>query len=201
MNNTDLEDNVEDNLDLPTVLVTDETGRGLSCYVEHSLQLKEGSYAVLLPVDTPVCFFTWLNEEDEEPVLIEDEVEIGTIYPLAKAVLEEQNLTLHWTAFTLTVSGDVPEVEEDDDDYGYEPEDANGTSHEAFQLLAEFFHKDQEYAVCAPLDPFLILARMEQGQPQILEPEELDRIQPILEEYLAGQLDIDKLEDDFAEEE
>lgn len=194
MNNTELEDNI----DLPTVLVTDETGRALSCYVEHSLQLKEGSYAVLLPVDTPVCFFAWLNEDDEEPVLIEDEVEIGAIYSLAKAVLEEQNLTLHWTAFTLTVSGDVPEVE---DDYGYEPEDANGTSHEAFQLLAEFFHEDQEYAVCAPLDPFLILARMEQGQPQMLEPEELERIQPILEEYLAGQLDIDELEDDFDEEE
>jgi len=196
LNNTEL----EDNMDLPTVLVTDDVGRALSCYVEHSLQLKEGSYAVLLPVDTPVCFFAWLNEDDEEPVLIEDEVEIGAIYPLAKAVLEEQNLTLHWSAFTLTVSGDVPEVEEEDD-YGYEPEDANGTSHEAFQLLAEFFHEDQEYAVCAPLDPFLILARMEQGQPQILEPEELERIQPILEEYLAGQLNIDKLEDDFDEEE
>ena len=157
MNNTEL----EDTMDLPTVVVTDEVGRALPCYVEHSLQIKEGSYVVLLPVDTPVCVFAWLNEDDEEPVLIEDEAEIGTIFPLAKAVLEEQNLTLHWSAFTLTVSGDVPEVEEEED-YGYEPEDANGTSHEAFQLLAEFFYEEQEYAVCSPLDPFLILARMEQ---------------------------------------
>jgi hypothetical protein len=188
-------------MDLPTVTVKDEAGRSLSCYIEHSLQLKEGSYVVLMPVDVPVEFFTWNDDEDgEELLLIETDAEIEALYPIAKAVLAEQNIDLHRSAFTLTVSGEVPDLEDEEEDYGYEPEDANGTSHDSFQLLAEFFHNDQEYAVCAPLEPVLILARMVQGQPQVLEEDELERIQPVLEEYLAGQL-IETIEEDEEEDE
>lgn len=190
-------------MDLPTVTIEDEAGRSLSCYIEHTLQLKEASYVVLMPVDTPVCLFAWSDDENEDPLLIETDAEIQKLYPIAKAVLEEQNMDLHWSAFTLTVSGEVPDLEEEEEeDYGYDPEDANGTSHEAFQLLAEFLHQDQEYAVCAPLNPVLILARMEQGQPRFLEDDEIERIQPVLEEYLAGQLieTIEEEDEDFEEE-
>lgn len=187
-------------MDLPTVTVTDKAGRSLSCYIEHSLQLKEGSYVVLMPVDIPVEFFAWSDDEDdEELILIETDAEIEVLYPIAKAVLAEQNIDLHRSAFTLTVSGEVPDLEDEDEDYGYEPEDANGTSHDSFQLLADFFYNDQEYAVCAPLEPVLILARMVQGKPKVLEGEELNLIQPILEEYLAGQL-IETIEEDEGEE-
>ena len=186
---------------LPTVVVTDESGRSLSCYVEHSLQLKDKSYVVLFPVDTPVYLFAWSDDEEEEPEIIEEEEDIEVLYPIAKAVLEEQNMVLHWTAFTLTVSGDIPE--EEDEEYGYEPDDVNGTSHEAFQFLAEFYHEDQEYAVCMPLEPVLILARMENGKAYVLEEEELIQIQPILEEYLDSQahraIEEDE-EEDFSEE-
>lgn len=193
-------------MDLPTVTVKDKTGRSLSCYIEHSLQLKEASYVVLMPVDTPVYLFVWSDDESDDPFLVETDTEIETVYPTAKAVLAEQNINLHWSAVILTVSGEVPDLEEEEEeDYGYEPEDANGTSHEEFQLLAEFLHQDQEYAVCIPLNPVLILARMEQGQPQLLEDDEIERIQPVLEEYLAGQLietiEEDEGDEDFTEEE
>lgn len=186
-------------MDLPTVVVKDDAGRSLSCYIEHSLQLKEASYVVLMPVETPVYLFAFDDEDSEDPSIIEADDDIAALYPIAKAVLEEQNMALHWSAFILTVSGDVPDLEEEEEDYGYDPEDANGTSHEAFQLLAEFLHEDQEYAICAPLNPVLILARMVQGQPQVLEDDELERIQPLLEEFLAGQV-IDMIEEDDEEE-
>jgi hypothetical protein len=194
-------------MDLPTVVVKDDAGRSLPCYIEHSLQLKEASYVVLMPVDTPVYLFAFDDEESEDPLIIEADEDIAALYPIAKAVLEEQNMVLHWSAFSLTVSGDVPDLEEEEEDYGYDPDDANGTSHEAFQLLAEFLHEDQEYAICAPLNPVLILARMVKGQPQVLEEDELERIQPLLEEFLAGQVidmieeDDEDDEDDFDEEE
>lgn len=187
-------------MDLPTVTVKDQAGRSLSCYIEHSLQLKEGSYVVLMPVDIPVEFFAWSeDEEEDELILVETEEEIEALYPIAQAVLAEQNIDLHRSAFTLTVSGEVPDLEEEED-YGYEPDDANGTSHDSFQLLADFFYNEEEYAICAPLEPVLILARMVQGQPQVLEGEELERIQPVLEEYLAGQL-MNTIEEDEGEDE
>ncbi len=194
---------VED-LDLPVVVVTDNQGRSLPCYVEHSLQLDEESYVILQPVDIPVYVFAWLDEEGDEPTVVEEEEHLKAVYPHAQAVLEEQNIKLHWSAFTLTVSGEIPEVDEEDyDDYGYDAQDENGMSsaQETFQLLAEFCYDDQDYAVCTPLDPVLIVARMEQGEAQVLEGEELDAIQPFLESYLSSQLDLEHMDDEDLDEE
>jgi hypothetical protein len=59
--------------------------------------------------------------------------------------------------------------------------------------LATFYHNDQEYAIYTPLDPYFILARLdEKGVPHLLSPEELKRLEPLLpmiEDQLFDELE------------
>ncbi len=168
-----------------SVTVTDEFGRSLACYIEHSFELNHENYVLLLPVDAPVEIFAWAeDDDDEEPIAIEDPDEIDEIFETAKAVLEEQNLTLKRTAVTLTVSGELPELEDEPES----PED-EAEEYEELQLLASFYHEEQEYAIYTPLDPFFILARLdENGEPQLLSDEELEKLEPMLPS-LEGMLE------------
>jgi hypothetical protein len=179
-------------MDAPTITLTDEKGRTLTCYIEHSLKLAEQEYVLLLPVDSPVEIFAWKEDDDEDEesaTPISEEATIDEIFPIAKAVLEEQNLTLKRTAITLTVEGDLPDLDEEDEIEFDEEEDLE----QELQLLASFYHHEQEYAVYTPLDPFLILARLDdEGQPQLLSPEEMQKLEPLLP-MLEDQL-FDELE-------
>lgn len=178
-------------MDVETVTVTDNDGRTLVCTVEHSLDLDGQEYVLLLPVDSPIEIVAWQGEgDDEEAVPVENDDEIELLFPIAKVVLEEQNLTLKRTAVVLTVEGELPESEEEEfeDEESEEYEDE-----EELQFLASFYYEDQEFGVYAPLDPFFILARMDANdQPQLLSPEELEKIEPLLpmiEEQLLDQFE------------
>jgi hypothetical protein len=168
----------EPNMDAEIVTITDETGRSLVCTIEHSLDLEGEAYALLLPVDTPVEIIAWQeNGEEEEAVPIEDDGQIDLLFPLAKVVLEEQNLILKRTAVTLTVEGDLPDFDEEENDVnenGFEPDE------EELQFLASFYYEEQEFGIYAPLDPFFVLARMDNDQPKLLSKEELEKIEPLL---------------------
>jgi hypothetical protein len=176
----------EDDLDIngETVVLTDsETGRTIACSIERYLELDNQDYALLLPIDTPVEIFEWQgsDEEDEEALPVEDEEIIDKVFAIAKAVLEEQNLTLKRTAVMLTVEGDVTTLDEEDEEdlLDLPPEDEEDV--EELQLLASFYHEEQEFAVYAPLDPCFILVRMdEDNQPRLLSPEELKKLEPML---------------------
>jgi hypothetical protein len=169
----------EEDFDAPTVVLTDDTGRSLNCYIEHSIDIEGQDYVFLLPVDSPVEIFAWQEEGDEEEAIpVEDDAEIERIFPIARAVLQEQNLELKRTAVTLTVEGDLPELNEEDLEVADEGE---AGEQEELQLLASFYDEEQEYAIYAPLDPFFILAKMDaDGQPKLLSPEELSKIEPML---------------------
>jgi len=178
------------------VTLTDESGRHLNCSIEHSLDVEGSEYLLLMPVDTPVEIVAWDDEEDEESTdatLLEDDAEIDLVFSDAQAVLAEQNLVLKRTAFTLTVAGELPsvdDVDEDDiltieieeDDVKLEPEE--------LMFLASFYHEEQKYEVYTPLDPLLFPAkRNKAGQAELLSPEEIKTVQPILNEWLFNDLD------------
>lgn len=192
----DSQENQElDEIDVPTIVLTDDNGRTLTCYVERSLEVEEQEYVLLLPVDSPVEIFSWEpteDDDDEEAVLVEDESVIDQIFSVAKAVLEEQNLVLKRTALVLTVEGDIPELDEDED-AEFSGLDSLEDEQEEMQLLANFFFEEQEYAVYTPLDPFFILARLDdEGKPQLLSQEEMEKIEPLLpmiEDQLFDDLD------------
>lgn len=175
-----------------SVTLKDDAGRSLKCYIEQSLEVEGSEYLLLMPVDSPVEIVAWDEDEDEDEAdatLLEDDEEIDLVFPDAQAVLAEQNLTLKRTAFTLTVEGELPAVDEEDiltieieDDVELEPEQ--------FQLLASFYHEDQEYGIYTPLDPLLFFAqRNKAGQPELLSPEEFKKVQPLLEELLFDELE------------
>lgn len=163
-----------------SVILTDETGRSLPCYIEHSVDFNDRTYVLLTPLDTPIEIFAWRGEEDEdEPIPVSVE-EVDEIFDTAKAVLEEHNLTLKHTAITLTVMGDLPDFLEEDaleNEDSFSPEE----DYEELQYIASFYHEEQEYAIYSPLDPVFILARLNaDGQPELLSDDELKELEPMM---------------------
>ena len=173
-----------------TIVVTDEQGRTIDCYVEREFVIEGGDYALLLPIDVPIEIFAWEEDEDGEDSLtdLEDE-EVETVFLTARAVLAEQDMTLTQSALTLTAKGDLP-VPEEDDIVTLDLSDESGDlESEDFQLLANFFHEEQEYAIYTPLNPLLIFVRLQQdGQAVLLEPEEFEGIRPQLEDQFFDEL-------------
>lgn len=180
--------------DAQTVNLTDEEGRSLLCYVERSLEVQGKDYVLLLPVDAPVEIFAWAvdeEDEDEEMLMDVDEDELEEIFPTARAVLAEQDLALQRTALTLTASGDLPEIEEEDI-ISLDIEDGDGQLNlEQFQQLASFFHEEQEYVVCTPIDPLLFFARINaKGQPELLSSDEFQNLMALDEfQEIRAQLE------------
>jgi len=50
---------------------------------------------------------------------------------------------------------------------------------------------DQEYGLYIPLDPFFVVARMEDGQAVLVEGEEFERVQPRIEAELEEREPLD----------
>lgn len=176
------------------ITLWDEQGRSLDCYIENAYETDDLTYMLLVPVDTPVMILAWDEESEEEEsdaFLIEDSEEIERIFSDAKAVLAELDLLLKPTAHTLTVSGELPPLEEDnvlsleiDSD-----EPSSSSEPEELQFLASFFSEDQKYSIYSPLAPLLFLAVGDaEGKVELVSPDD-DGMGPILEELLFDELD------------
>jgi len=186
---------VEEPAEYPVVKLSDEDNRALACYVEKTLTVDGADFLLLLPVDLPIEIFVWQSADDEDEsegemmVDVEDE-DIDELFPSARAVLAELNLTLERSAHTLTAAGDLPEAEEEDcfaleiNEEGAEP------ITEDFQMLANFFHDDAQYTLCTPLDPLLFFARRgEDGSVALVDPEDFQEMRSQLEDQLFDVLD------------
>lgn len=180
----------EDFDDAELVKLTDELGRELPCYIERELELDRKTYFLLLPENAPIEIFAWDEEDDvTELVSVEEEEEIDAIFADAQAVLSEQNLALKRTAFTLSAVGELPPldptevvtIELDEEDDSLEPEE--------FQILARFYNKEQEYAICTPVDPLLFFGKSdENGVISLLSEQEAEQLQPMLEDLLLDEI-------------
>ena len=166
--------------DVPTVLVRDSDGKDLLCFLEQLIPLDGQDYALLTPVDTPVSLFRLQDEGDPEPISSVDSSE--PILSVADVVLQEHELTLVRSAVTLTVSGELDEP--DPDELDEEDEDDGDEDAETYELLVSFMVKEQDYGLYIPLDPFFVVARMVDGQAELVEGEAFDRIQPRIEAEL-----------------
>lgn len=164
--------------EVPTVLVRDSTGRDLLCFLEQLIPLDGKDYALLTPVDTPVCLFRLQDEGD--PELIESIADSEQILSIADVVLQEHELTLVRSAVTLTVSGELDEPEPED----LEDEEGDDDDSETYELLVSFVADNQDYGLYIPLDPFFVVARMKESGAVLVEGEDFDRIQPRIEAEL-----------------
>ncbi|HIK26330.1 MAG: DUF3727 domain-containing protein [Thermosynechococcus sp. Uc] len=166
----------------------DDQGRSLDCYIEFRLNVQGETYALLRPVDYPVEIFAVVAENDEEETLVPlEEHEIDAVFDTARAILEEQNLTLKRTALTLTVAGELPDLDEDDI---LTVEVETDEDIEEYQPLgSSFFCSTREYSVYTPLSPTLYVARLVPGQePELLSPQDFQHLQPLLEQHLVSHL-------------
>ena len=166
--------------DVPTVLVRDSEGKDLLCFLEQLIPLDGQDYALLTPVDTPVSLFRLQDAGDPEPITSIASSE--PILSVADVVLQEHELTLVRSAVTLTVSGELDEP--DPDELDDEDEDDGDEDAETYELLVSFMVDEQEYGLYIPLDPFFVVARMVDGQAELVEGEAFDRIQPRIEAEL-----------------
>ena len=176
--------------DVPTVLVRDGHGRQLLCFLEQLIPLDGHDYALLTPVDTPVCLVRIAADDDQDDEVIEELDGAEPILSVADVVLQEHDLTLVRSAVTLTVSGELEEPDADELEEELDEEDDDES--DLYEMLIQFRADDQEYGLFIPLDPFFVVARMENGEGVLVEGEEFERIQPRIE----AELDERELGDD-----
>lgn len=181
-------------MDGEVITLTDETGHTLRCYVEAAVEIEGEEFALLCPVDAPIDIFAWVDDgQDEEILMPIEDAELNEVFATAQAVLEEQNLKLKRSALSLTVEGDLPEVQADQI-LAIETEDEDEDEDlDEYQLLATFFHEEQEYAAYSPIDPVLFIVRLDNNQPKLLSPEEFKRLQPKLLPFFEAHLLDDEL--------
>lgn len=179
--------------DTEIITLYDEEGRSLDCYIENAIEINSQTYLLLMPIDLTIVILTEELDDDYneyvETIMLEDSAEIDEVFEDAKAVLAELNLFLKRSGFTLTATGELPPLEEnniislelDNDDSEIEPEE--------LQFLASFYHLEQKYNICTPLTPILFVAeRKYNSEIEMLKGEE-EEWQWILEELLFDDYD------------
>ena len=176
--------------DVPTVLVRDGNKRQLLCFLEQLIPLDGHDYALLTPVDTPVCLVKISADEDGEDEIIEELDAAEPILSVADVVLQEHDLTLVRSAVTLTVSGELEEPDPEELEEELDGDDDDEES-DLYEMLVQFRAEGQEYGLFIPLDPFFVVARMENGEGVLVEGEEFERVQPRIE----AELDERELDD------
>ena len=167
--------------DVPTVLVRDGQGRQLLCFLEQLIPLDGHDYGLLTPVDTPVCLVRIAGDDDEEDEVIEELDGAEPILSVAEVVLQEHELTLVRSAVTLTVSGELEEPDQDELDEEIDGEDDDS---DLYEMLIQFRAEGQDYGLFIPLDPFFVVARIQNGEGVLVEGEEFERVQPRIEAEL-----------------
>ena len=168
--------------DVPTVLVRDGQGRQLLCFLEQLIPLDGHDYGLLTPVDTPVCLVRIADDDDEEDEVIDELDGAEPILSVAEVVLQEHELTLVRSAVTLTVSGELEEPDQDELDEEIDGEDDDDS--DLYEMLIQFRADGQDYGLFIPLDPFFVVARIQNGEGVLVEGEEFERIQPRIEAEL-----------------
>lgn len=181
--------------DHDNLTIFDAYGRSLDCYIENSLEYQNNTYLLLLPCNSPVVILCE-NDQDEDPdweetIIIEDQEEICAIFPEAKAVLAELNLLLHNTAYTLTITGELPPLEEENIwNLDLDEEDPL-LEQEELQWLANFYSQGQKYNICAPINPILFVAKSEDNDQITLLSSTDPELKYILNELLFDDWDND----------
>jgi hypothetical protein len=173
--------------EVPTVLVRDGEGRQLLCFLEQLIPLDGNDYALLTPVDTPVCLVKIAADEDSDDEVIDELDGAEPILSVAEVVLQEHDLTLVRSAVTLTVSGELeePDPEELEEEIAEElAEEEEDDESDLYEMLIQFRAEGQEYGLFIPLDPFFVVARMQNGEGILVEGEEFERVQPRIEAEL-----------------
>ena len=128
-----------------------------------------------------MCLVRIAGDDDEEDEVIEELDGAEPILSVAEVVLQEHELTLVRSAVTLTVSGELEEPDQDELDEEIDGEDDDS---DLYEMLIQFRAEGQDYGLFIPLDPFFVVARIQNGEGVLVEGEEFERVQPRIEAEL-----------------
>lgn len=167
----------EGNTAVATVMATDAAGRMLHCVVEQSIRIQCQDYGLLSPVDTPAHFCRWSADPTANPEWIADPHQYPQVLDALDMVLQDEGLVLVRSAGLLTVAGDL----DDDDPDG----DAEDNDLDTYVLLASVCHGGTDFGLYGSLEPCFLLARLGPGAAELLAPDALAKLQPLVEEALT----------------
>ncbi|MXW12757.1 MAG: DUF3727 domain-containing protein [Synechococcus sp. SB0668_bin_13] len=162
-----------------TVMATDAAGRMLHCFVEQSLRIQDQDYGLLSPVDTPAHLCRWPADPTADPELIADPHRYPQVLDELDTALQEQELCLVRSAGLLTVAGDLEDAHGEGDDLSGDDDP------DTCVLLASVCHGGTDFDLYGSLDPCFLLARLGAGTAELLAPDVLAQLQPLVEEALA----------------
>ena len=196
-------------------MATDAAGRALHCVVEQSVPIQGQDYGILSPVDIPAWLFRWPHDAAAEPRLIEDPHQYPQVLDELDMALRDMGLFLVRSAGVLTVGGDpgnlagggrpdhrgeppVPMghvLNQDDDTDPADPMDNgdgpgwDGVTEEenpdGYFALASVCCEGVDFDLYGSLEPCFLVARLGEGHGELLPPDVLARLQPLLEDALA----------------
>eukprot|EP00871_Galdieria_phlegrea_P004228 jgi/Galph1/4806/GphlegSOOS_G3486.1 len=174
---TDLSEDVEP----PVVTLVDtKYNRELPCYVEQEFE-HEGK----ILVTNPYFFASYERGEegDWELTPLEDEQLVDRLFPYAFQTLTEREIFLNRSAVTLTIEGELPEIEDGEEDVFVEAE-------EDVRLVGTFHdgQNENEYYIFANMDPFLLLGKKSGENVVLLGNGEFDKIAPVAEKIMEDIL-------------
>lgn len=170
----------------------------LAVTVEHEIDHKNTHYYLCYPDDHPVAFARMTSADELD--IIDDKDLVKKLFPNASAVMSEDQMTLHDTPFILTMTdlrtleeldddylGHIADEEEDDDDDDDEEEDDDDDDDHSVEMLAEFDFEGDRYYVVRPLGPVHVVAKAVGSDVVVLGEKELEKISPIIEEFIMNQ--------------
>lgn len=183
-------------------MATDAAGRTLHCVVEQSLRIRDQDYGILSPVDTPAYLCRWPDDAAAEPELITDPHQYPQVLDELDMVLRSEDLFLVRSAGLLTVAGDLRHLAMDvgldgwelpmdigdflnQDDDTEEDDTEEDDALDTCVVLASACHDGVEFDLYGSLEPCFLVACLGQGTAELLEPDVLARLQPLIEEALA----------------
>ncbi len=91
----------------PVVLRSTKTGRVIECYLHSLAKIDKdpAQYIVAVPCDPCVEICQINKKTDELKTIDEEDLKMDALFPIAAALLEEDELTLVRSATTLTLQG------------------------------------------------------------------------------------------------
>ena len=96
-------------LDVPAVLIDEQTGRTIDCELLHTVKVGENVYASMSPRDHPVTISRYVDGELLE-LGEEEDPQIVKLLPTAIKACDELGMSLIHSAVSLTLAGDLDSV-------------------------------------------------------------------------------------------
>ena len=161
----------------------------IECYADSVAIVDGVEYTIGVPCDYSVAICYFDENEALVPVELDDKL-MDDVFPIAEGIVAEEfgeELALQRTPQTLTLVG---ELEDDDDELGFEEDDDlsiddDAKDEEEVEVLLSFDHRGKDFNLVRLLDPILLVGKVDPSMPDnrvLLTEEESDKIMPLLED-------------------